>query len=129
MKKKIVIVVMSLALLTVLLIGCTSTKTNEERILGSWITEMSAGQEETAVFTFCPNGTFSFVVTFLLDESDVNFTTLTFWEPYTINDEKIVMVIEDKTEILRYSFSDDDNVLTLLQEDSGESTILLRKIT
>ena len=127
MKKKLVIVGMALVLLTVVLIGCTSTKTNEEKILGSWITEISAGQEETAVFNFFSNGTFSLVVTFLLDESDVNFTKLTFWEPYTINDEKIVMVIEGKTEILEYSFSDNDNVLTLLQEDSGESTVLLRQ--
>ena len=127
MKRKIVIVGMTLVLLTVVLIGCTSTKTNEEKFLGSWITEISAGQEETAVFNFFPNGTFSFVVTFLLNESDVNFTTLTFWEPYTINDEKIVMVIEGKTEILEYSFSDNDNVLTLLQEDSGDSTVLLRQ--
>jgi hypothetical protein len=127
MKRKIVIVGMALVLLTVVLIGCTSTKTNEEKILGSWITEISAGQEETAVFNFFSNGTFSLVVTFLLDDSDVNFTTLTFWDPYTINNEKIVMVIEGKTEILKYSFSDNDNVLTLLQEDSGESTVLLRQ--
>jgi len=127
MKREIVIVGMTLVLFTVVLIGCTSTKTNEEKILGSWITEISAGQEETAVFNFFTNGSFSFVVTFLLDESDVNFTILSFWEPYTINDEKIVMVIEGKTEIFEYSFSDNDNVLTLLQEDSGESTVLLKQ--
>jgi hypothetical protein len=125
MKKKMVIVGMSLVLLSFVLSGCVSSKTNEEKFLGSWVTERSAGQEETAVFNFFPNGTFSFVVTFLLNESDVNFTTLTFWEPYTISDETVAMVIEGEMEILEYSFSG-DNILTLT-EDNGESTVLLRQ--
>ena len=125
MKQKLIIVGMALVLLTVVLSGCTSTKTNEERFLGSWITERSMGQDETAAFNFFSNGTFSLVVTVLLNESDVNFTTLTFWEPYTISDETVAMVIEGKTEILEYSFSD-DNILTLT-EDNGESTVLLRQ--
>ena len=127
MKQKLIIVGMAFVLLTVVLSGCTSTKTNEERFLGSWITEISMGQEETAAFNFFSNGTFSLVVTILLNESDVNFTTLTFWRTYTISDETISMTIEGGTkEILEYSFSDNDDVLTFV-EDNGESTVLLRQ--
>jgi hypothetical protein len=127
MKQKLIIIGMTLVLLTVMLSGCTSTKTNEEKFLGSWITERSMGQEETAAFNFFSNGTFSFVATFLLNESDVNFTTLTFWRPYTISDETICMMIEgDNKEILEYSFSDNDNVLTLV-EDNGEYMVLLKQ--
>ena len=127
MKQKLIIIGMTLVLLTVMLSGCTSTKTNEEKFLGLWITERSMGQEETAAFNFFSNGTFSLVVTFLLNESDVNFTALTFWRPYTISDETISMMMEgDNKEILEYSFSDNDNVLTLV-EDNGESTVLLRQ--
>ena len=126
MKQKLIIIGMALVLLTVMLSGCTSTKTNEEKFLGLWITERSMGQEETAAFNFFSNGTFSLVVTFLLNESDVNFTALTLWRPYTISDETISMMMEgDNKEILEYSFSDNDNVLTLV-EDNGESTVLLR---
>ena len=128
MKQKLIIIIgMALVLLTVMLSGCTSTKTNEEKFLGSWITERSMVQEETAAFNFFSNGTFSLVVTVLLNESDVNFTTLTFWRSYTISDETISMIIEGGTkEILEYSFSDNDDVLTFV-EDNGESTVLLRQ--
>jgi hypothetical protein len=80
MKQKLIIVGMALVLVT------------------SWITEKSMGQEETASFNFFSNGTFSLVVTFLLNESDVNFTTLTFWRSYTIGDETVSMMMEGDTE-------------------------------
>ena len=113
---------MTLALLTIVLSGCTSTKTNEEKILGSWITEGSIGQEETAVFNFFSNGTFSLELTV----NELNLTTFTIWETYTITDESIVMILGNETETLEYSFSEGDNTLTLI-EDNGEHTILVRQ--
>ena len=123
MKKKMIIMIgMTLILLTITLSGCTSTKTNEEKILGSWITEKSMGQEETAVFNFFSNGTFSLEVT--VNES--NLTTFTIWETYIITDESIVMILGNETETLEYSFSDGDDILTLI-EDNGEHTVLVRQ--
>jgi hypothetical protein len=123
MKKKMIIMIgMTLVLLTITLSGCTSTKTNEEKILGSWITEKSMGQEETAVFNFFSNGTFSLEVT--VNES--NLTTFTIWETYIITDESIVMILGNETETLEYSFSDGDDILTLI-EDNGEHTVLVRQ--
>jgi len=123
MKKKIIIMVgMTLALLTIVLSGCTSTKTNEEKILGSWITEGSIGQEETAVFNFFSNGTFSLELTV----NELNLTTFTIWETYTITDESIVMILGNVTETLEYSFSEGDDILTLI-EDNGEQTVLVRQ--
>ena len=124
MEKKSALVWMTLILLIILLIGCVSTKTSEEKILGSWITERSVGQEETAVFTFFPNGTFSLEIK--VNESNGDFITYTIWETYTITDEKLVMILEGETEILEYFFSNNDNTLTLI-EDNGESTILFRQ--
>lgn len=124
MKKKLVTVGITLILLIVILSGCTSTKTNEEKILGSWITEKSVGQEETAVFNFFSNATFSIEVT--MNGSYGNFTTYTIWETYTITDKTLVMILGGKTEILEYFFSDDSNTLTLI-EDNGESTVLLKQ--
>ena len=123
MKKKMIIMVgMTLALLTIVLSGCTSTKTNEEKILGSWITEGSIGQEETAVFNFFSNGTFSLELTV----NELNLTTFTIWETYTITDESIVMILGNETETLEYSFSEGDDILTLI-EDNGEQTVLVRQ--
>jgi len=122
MKKKLVTVGMTLVLLIVILSGCASTKTNEEKILGSWITEGSIGQEETAVFNFFSNATFSLELT--VNESIV--ITYTIWETYTITDESIVMILEGETETLEYSFSEGDGILTLI-EDHGEHTVLVRQ--
>ena len=123
MKKKMIIMMgMTLALLTIVLSGCTSTKTNEEKILGSWITEGSIGQEETAVFNFFSNGTFSLELTV----NELNLTTFTIWETYTITDESIVMILGNETETLEYSFSEGDDILTLI-EDNGEHTVLVRQ--
>ena len=123
MKKKMIIMIgMTLVLLTITLSGCTSTKTNEEKILGSWITEGSIGQEETAVFNFFSNGTFSLELTV----NELNLTTFTIWETYTITDESIVMILGNETETLEYSFSEGDDILTLI-EDNGEQTVLVRQ--
>jgi len=127
MNKKFLSIIILFIILNFILSGCISTNNNQEKILGSWITEKSFGQEETAVFNFFSNGTFSFVVTVLLNESDVNVTRLSFWGPYQINDEKIKMEIEGNMENLEFSFSDDFNVLTLF-EDNDESTVLLRQL-
>ena len=124
MNKKSVIVGLALVFLSIILCGCISTKTNEEKILGSWITERTVGQEDTAVFNFFPNGTFSLEI--IVHELNGNFTTYVVWETYTITDEKLVMILGGETEILEYSFSDNDNILTLI-EDIGESTVLVRQ--
>ena len=124
MKKKLVTVGITLILLIIILSGCTSTKTNEEKILGSWITEKSVGQEETAVFNFFSNATFSIEVT--VNGSYGNFTTYAIWETYTITDKTLVMILGGETEILEYFFSDDSNTLTLI-EDNGESTVLIKQ--
>jgi len=58
MKKQLVIVGITLVLLVVGLSGCNEKSTDEEKILGTWLGETS-GDEETSIFNFFSNGTYS----------------------------------------------------------------------
>jgi len=112
---------------SVLVIGGCVTEEDaayREKILGTWISETSMNQSENAIFNFYSNNTVSLTVH--LNESVGKPTTYVFWFNYTIDEKTLKMDINGKTEVLDYTFSDNYNKLTLVEEDSGRETILIR---
>ncbi len=112
---------------SVLVIGGCVTEEDaayREKILGTWISETSMNQSENAIFNFYSNNTVSLTVH--LNESVGKPTTYVFWFNYTIDEKTLKMDINGKTEVLDYTFSDNYNKLTLVEEDSGGETILIR---
>jgi len=106
--------------------GCINDNNiHKEKILGSWITEKSVGQDDKAEFNFYSNNTYSFIVTITNNDSNKKNDTFTFWWPYNFNNKKLIMEIEGRNENLEYFFNEDYNVLTLI-EDNGETTVLIR---
>ena len=80
------------------------------------------GEEDSLIFNFFSNGTFS--TTYYIDE---NSTEQTMWGTYTIADETLALTIEeDYTVTFDYSFSDNDNILTLTNKD-GAVTVYIRQ--
>jgi len=126
MKCKFLIFIFILLIINYTFIGCVSTKNYKNNILGSWITKKSAGQEETAIFNFFSNGSYSFIVNIKLNESDINTTSLSFWGTYIIGEELITMEIEGNLEKLSYSFSEDNKELKIIEEN-GDFTELIKQ--
>lgn len=107
--------------------GCVTEERDtsyREKILGAWISETSINQSENAIFNFYSNNTVS--ITVHLNESVGEPTIYVLWFNYTIDEKTLKMDINGKTEVLDYTFSDNYNKLTLVEEDSGGETILIR---
>ena len=108
--------------------GCLTETINtdyKEKIIGSWISEASMNQSENAVFNFYSNNTVSLTI-HLNESSSGKPTTYVFWFNYTIDKKTLKMDINGKTEVLDYTFSNNYDKITLISEDSGEETILIR---
>jgi hypothetical protein len=114
MKKQLLIVGIILVLLTVGLCGCNEIKTNEEKVLGTWVADMS-GMEGAAVFNFFSNGTCS-----------ISGVT-TSWGTYVITDETLAIEVGGNTNPFEYSFSDKNKKLSLISKEQASQIIVLTK--
>ena len=101
-----------------LLGGCVSTKSNEEKILGRWLGTVP-GTVQTATFTFYSNGNFSIIA-----------NTQTVWGTYAMTDKTLAMQSGGESHTGEYSFSNNDNKLTLIEPGgTGTYVILTRQYT
>lgn len=121
MKKQLIIIVIIILLLAVGLSGCNENNTNEintnkEKILGAWLANVTSGpgKGSTGIYTFFSNGSF-------LASSDNNT-----WGTFGITDEKLTMSAESTRFTYDYTFSDNDNKVTLI--DGYWTIILTRKL-
>ena len=119
MKKQLLIVGMIVILLTVVLSGCnensTENNTNKEKILGAWLANITTGPNKGGggKYTFFSNGTFL-----------ASSTTTEVWGIFDITDENLTMSAEGVTFTYDYTFSDNDNKITLID---GSWTIILTR--
>lgn len=122
-KRQLAVTFIIVILLAVGLSGCTSINPDEKKILGEWLLDgIPEGEKDSLIFNFFSNGTFS--TTYCIDE---NSTEQTMWGTYTIADEALALTIEeDYTVTFDYSFSDNDNILTLTNKD-GVITVYIRQ--
>lgn len=93
--------------------GCNE-QTDEKKILGIWLGEIS-GDEETYIFNFFSNGTYSTTVGY------------TFWGTYVMTDDTLAIEAEEETKSFRYSFSNNDKKLTLIDVEQGGQFAVLTK--
>ena len=107
-----------------MLVGCTETNTAKDYILGTWISQESIGQDETATFTFYENNSLLITVTLFMNESADDISEMNLWYSYKINEETLTMYLAEATEFVSYQFSDDYSVVTFTEKDSGTQTIL-----
>jgi hypothetical protein len=120
MKKQILIVGITLVLIAVGLSGCTdnnnSLKSNDQKILGQWNAKWSTGSEY--IWGFYSNGSY------VESNPSGNYAT---WYNYAMTDDKLVLSNKNGGNIAtcEYSFSNNDNKLTLLT-DWGATLILTR---
>ena len=119
MEKQVIIGIM-LILVTVGLSGCTDnndvpSKTNQEKILGQW-TGTALNSSQTMAFNFLTNGSS------LLTVSEVSE-----WVKYTMTSKTLTTTQRNgATTTFDYTFSDNDNTLTLILPDSESSIIFTR---
>ena len=114
MKKKLLIIGIILLILTVGLCGCNEESTKEEKILGTWIAEVS-GMEGAAVFIFFSNGTY-----YISGISTERGT-------YIMTDETLVIGQDGNTITFEYSFSDNNEKLSLIAKEQSSQTFVLTK--
>lgn len=125
MKRGIILAVTVIILLMIGISGCINSEDYKEKILGKWLAgETLEGEDGSVIFNFFSNGSFYVNLTEIDDSGHP--TTQTAWMTYEISDEEFVMIIENNTIFLDYSFSDNYKTLNLLQKD-GTSTILTRQ--
>jgi hypothetical protein len=120
MKKQLVIIGIITLLVIVGLSGCTnnnnvSSETNEEKVLGGW-TATIPDTPITVIMNFFTNGSYS---------ESINKTVI--WETYTITNETIALQSGVKTHMVKYSFSNNDKTLTLLEIDGGATYLVLTR--
>jgi len=120
MKKQLILVGMLLLLLAVGLSGCAdnknvSSKINEQKVLGQW----------TATIPGTPLIiTMNFVTNMSYYES-MNETRI--WGTYTITNETITLQSGEATHTFQYSFSNNENTLTLLETGNEEVYLVLTR--
>lgn len=116
MNKKLLIVGTVVLLLAVGLSGCNETANDTSRFIGTW---KETDDSWWVNFTFLSNGTF-----FAIERGGMKIYQGT-WElkhgNFVMNDETLGESIND------YSFSNNDNTLTLIGLDSGISSNLIRQ--
>ena len=120
MKKQLLVIGITLVLMTVVLSGCTDnnliSKSNEEKLIGSWDVRNIDVASTQYVATFLTNN--SVKVTYPSGEI--------FWDTYAMTDQSLKFTKYGGGTTFEYSFSDNDNKLTLIA-DWGETLILTRK--
>ena len=105
--------------------GCIDIENYEEKILGKWLVgSIPEGDDDSVIFNFFSNDSFYVNMT-EVDEYGTP-TTQTAWMIYEITDDKFIMTIEGNEVFLDYSFSDNDQTLTLTEKD-GSLTVLTRQ--
>ncbi len=124
MRKLILILVVTIMIF--ITSGCVEENkvSYSDKIIGSWISAVSMNQSENAIFNFYSNGSVSLVIH--LNESIGEPTTIVKWFNYTMNGKLLTMDIMGEKEVLECRFSDDYNKLTLIEQDSGGETVLVR---
>jgi len=120
MKKRIMLVGITLFLLAIGLSGCTNNKTesskiNEEKILGQW-TETIPGTPLKVTMNFITNMSYY---------ESINETRI--WGTYTMTDETIVLQNGKAANTFEYSFSNNNNTLTLLETQNREVHLVLTR--
>ncbi len=123
--KKFIVVVIMILIFIVSLSGCIesnkSSKTDEDRIIGSWfISELVDGKTNTVTYIFLPDKTYKVIGSF--DGLTENFTGT--WK---IEDNKLIVTIEGRTLTGDYQFSNNDNTLTITDTFSYEETVLTKQ--
>jgi hypothetical protein len=116
MRKKIIVIMVFLLVFG--LSGCTdnvTTKLNEEKVLGRWTTTIP-GTPIIVIMNFFTNGSFY---------ESINETFI--WSKYTITDKTIALQSGVETHIVGYSFSNNDNTLTLIETSDGEVYLILTR--
>ena len=103
MKKQIIVIGTALMLIAIGLSGCTTTKTNVDKILGKWVGTASGGGA-AAIINFFFNGSFSMSMS----------ADRYYWGAYIITDETLAMAVQGDTTTWGYSFSNNDKELTLI---------------
>lgn len=122
MKNQLIIAGIVLISFAVVLSGCTSVRTDDEKILGKWLSGEAPGAEsDTLIWNFFSNGSFSLNLT----EAGIENSTIT-WMTYEIIDGTLIMALADIEIPLNYSFSNNDNTLTFIDKDDGSSTALIK---
>jgi hypothetical protein len=116
MKKQLIIIGTIAILVCVGLSGCT---TNEEKVLGRWKTTIPHSNI-TAIFNFFTNGSY-------YEDLYENNNETYIWGTYTIKDETIVLQIGGVNHTVYYSFSNNDNILILLETSDGAVYLVLTK--
>jgi outer membrane lipoprotein SlyB len=122
MKKQLVIIGIVAILVSVVLSGCidnntVSSKTYEEKILGQWTATIS-GTPITVIMNFFTNGSFY---------EGINETTV-IWGTYTMTGKTIALHYGAIIHTVEYSFSNNDNTLTLKEtSDGGVYLVLIRQ--
>jgi hypothetical protein len=117
MRKQLAIIGMTLVLIIVGLSGCTgnnngSSKSNEEKILGRW-TGTIPGTTKIMTFHFYDNGSFF-----------NSIDNQSAWGTYLVTNTTLKGISEDSVD---YSFSDNDNKLTLIDSGGGIYNIILTR--
>jgi len=118
-KKPLVVIGILTILVIVGLSGCTdgnniSSKMNKEKILGRW----------TATI---PNTPITVIMNFFTNESfyEAINETKVIWGQYTITGKTIALQYGNVTDTVDYSFSNNNNTLTLKETYGGEETYLV----
>lgn len=121
MKKQLVIIGIAILLISVGLSGCTDnndvpSKVNKEKILGQW-TETIPNTPIMVIMNFFTNGSFY---------EGINETTV-IWGIYTMTGKTIALQYGEVIHTVKYSFSDNDNTLTLNETDDGGVYLVLSR--
>ena len=111
---------MALFLLIILLSGCTNNRNipsnlNQEKILGRW----TATIPNTSLIV-----TLNFVTNISYYES-MNETLI--WGTYTMTDEAITLQSGEVTHTYEYFFSNNDNILTLVEMSNEKVYLVLTR--
>ena len=109
-------------LLTVVLGGCSdnnnvSSNENKEKILGRW-TATIQNTNITAIMNFFINGSFY---------ESINGSVTVIWGTYTITEKTIALKYGEIIHTIEYSFSNNNDTLTLIEISSGETYLVLTR--
>jgi hypothetical protein len=120
MKKQLLFLGITLLVLSVVFSGCTDNKNgsstiNTEKILGKW----TATIPNTPLIV-----TMNFVTNTSYYES-MNETRI--WGTYTMTDETITLQSGGVPHTFQYSFSNNDDTLTLLETNTGDVYLILTR--
>jgi hypothetical protein len=109
-------------LLTVGLSGCSdnnnvSSNENKEKILGRW-TATIPNTDIIAIMNFFTNGSFY---------ESINGSVTVIWGTYTITGKTIALKYGGIIHTIEYSFSNNDDTLTLIEISGGETYLVLMR--